>query len=577
MLPAMIMRGMSVLLRLLLPVALLWLAIVPASGAALSPRASSVRFDMAVTGKASVMRSHAGMQQVRLWLDRQPSVSRSSGGRDGTTISIYFRDGFHTGILWPRAHSHTRIRPSVLVSPVNRVNRMLQTGRRAIVLEPFRTELQLGPDAGASETSALQAAGYKVDTFSDAGVNVDVMKTLGTYNVVYDDTHSGVNEYGEGVVATGQVYNANTDLEQYMHEFSVMPVAVAGSPLLFYGVLSRFVQSHMDAFPPESIVFWNGCDMLRASRVWTALQQKGVVAMVSWDGEVLPSDAVDSAGTFFGALSSGADVIHAMAAVRSAGQGTSHVDGQAIARLDFVGEGRATLSGLLSPEQPTPAMIASPTALPPTSNPTPTTTPLPVSTATLTPGANVPLPNPTVRVYREPGKPHMRVVQIRSAPNALITLHVRYAGGFVARATVRADSSGAATYRYRQRPNAVSPASRTMRVDVRVTAFGRVAAVTVTSRADYAPLDLFLSLRSPRTLWVRGDREGRLTVKESLAARGGDGQQVRLPARRWISLRLSARASAPVWRPGACVIGTLRHGATTATSRLCTPSFSRST
>jgi len=577
MLPAMIIRGMSVLLRLLLPVALLWLALVPASGAALPARASSVRFDIAITGKASVMRAHDGVRQVRLWLDRQPSVSGSSVGRDGTTISIYFHDGLHTAVLWPRMPSYSGIRRGVLAPSMNRLHRMLQTGRRAIVLEPFRTELQLGPDAGASETSALQAAGYNVDTFSNAGVTVDVMKTLGAYNVVYDDTHSGVNEYGEGVVATGQVYNANPDLEPYMHEFSVMPVAVAGSPLLFYGVLSRFVQSHIDAFPPESIVFWNGCDMLRASRVWTALQQKGVVAMVSWDGEVLPSDAVNSAGTFFGALSSGADVVHALTAVRSAGQGTSQVDGQAVARLDFVGEGRATLSGLLSPEQPTPPMIASPTALPPTFTPTPTTTPLPVSTATPMPVANVPLPNPTVRIYREPGKTRIRVVLIRSAPNALVTLRVRYAGGFIVRATVRADSSGAATYRFRQRPNAVSPVSRTMQVDVRVTANGRVAAATVTSRADYAPLDLFLSLRSPGMLWVRGDRNGRLTVKESPAARGGHVQQVRLPARRWISLTLRTRVSAPLWRPGECVIGTLRHRPTTATSRLCMSSFSRST
>jgi len=573
MLPAMIIRGMSVLLRLLLPLALLWLALVPASGAVLLPRTSNVLFDMAVTGKASVMRSYAGVRQVRLWLDRQPSVSRSSVGRDGATISIYFRDGFHTAILWPRVPSRTRIRPSVLASSVNRVNRMSQTGRRAIVLEPFRTELDLGPDAGESETSALQAAGYTVDNYSDAAVTVDVMKTLGTYNVVYDDTHSGVNEYGEGVIATGQVYNSNPDLEPYIHEFSVMPVAVAGSPLLFYGVLSRFVQSHVDPFPSASIVFWNGCDMLRASRVWMALQQKGVVAMVSWDGEVLPLDAVNSAGTFFGALSAGADVIHALAAVRSVGQGTSHVDGQSFARLGFVGEGRATLSGLLSPEQPTPAMVVSPTTLPPTFTPTLQ----PVSTATSTPDANVPLPKPMVRIYREPGSAGIRVVQIRSTPTARVTLEVRYAGGFVARATVHTDSSGAATYRYRQRPNAVSPASQTMQIHVRVTAHGHAVAVAVRTRADYAPLDLFLSLRSPKVLWVRGEREGRLTVTESPATRGGYVQQVRLPGRRWVSLRLRAAASAPVWRSGECVIGTLEHGNTTATSRLCTPSFSLGT
>src|SRR5260370_34245960 len=56
---------------------------------------------------------------------------------------------------------------------------------RALVLEPFATQLGLGPGAGDPEVSKLQAAGFDVTELHDTAVTVQVMATFWQYNVIY--------------------------------------------------------------------------------------------------------------------------------------------------------------------------------------------------------------------------------------------------------------------------------------------------------------------------------------------------------------------------------------------------------
>lgn len=325
---------------------------------------------------------------VARWLHHQTDVSAVAVGPDRATIAISFRDGAELAIL-PRS------RPTLLplMRPASVPGSMVRdpgTAGRAIVLEPFATELGLGPTAGQDETNALTRAGFTVDVLRDAQVTVGTMATLSSYGAVYFQTHSGVLPDGDAVVVTGETDSA--PYADLYRDHSLIQAFVAGDPAkkLYNAITSHFVTGHMGTFPSGSIMFLNGCAVLSAPVFWKALQQQNVSALISWNGDVY-SSSNEVAGSFVTTrLVNGDSVSTAVDDARQAGVGFDVV-GDTVVHLGFSGDGAATFSAVLGRK-------ATPTPVPSTATPTlmPTATPTPLPTATKTARP----PSPAVKKHR---------------------------------------------------------------------------------------------------------------------------------------------------------------------------------
>ncbi|GAC1445393.1 MAG: hypothetical protein NVSMB52_06370 [Chloroflexota bacterium] len=312
-------------------------------------------------------------------------------GTDGKTVLVILAGGIHGAIL-----------PSSTYSPVQRDRHHFQrshsgasdaTGvKHAIVLEPFATQLKLGAGAGNIEAGDLRYAGYAVDSASNQAVTVQTMGTLWKYDVVYMLTHSGVNQYGEGVIATGQLAHHEPEMDPLIKEGSVYVVGVVGSTQYYYGILTGFIRNHEPPLPAHALWFLNGCSLLQSTLLWNALSNKGAGAMVGWDGEGTAPDDSAAAAEFFGNMIRGKSVAEAVAGVIAAGYGTSTSPGF-VAHFGFTGDGNLRLADH-NPQTATPTLTpvplpsntpsatdtATPTSMP-TSTPDPTATTQPTSTS----------------------------------------------------------------------------------------------------------------------------------------------------------------------------------------------------
>ncbi len=334
---------------------------------------------------------------VAHWLRHQTDVSAAAVGPDHATIAISFRDGAELAIL-PATLPHARPTFLPLMRPASSAGSIAHdpgaTGR-AIVLEPFATELGLGPTAGQDEANALMRAGFTVDVLRDAQVTVGTMGTLSSYGAVYFQTHAGVLPDGDAVVVTGQ-----TDSAPYgdlYRDHSLIQAFVAGDPakILYNAITSHFVTGHMGTFPSGSIMFLNGCAVLNAPVFWKALQQQNVSALISWNGDVY-SSSNEVAGSFVTTkLVNGDSVSAAVDDARQSGVGFDVV-GDTVVHLGFSGDGAATLSAVLGRK-------ATSTPVPPTSTPTPA----PTATPTLVPTAT-PTPLPTATKTARPTSPTVK-------------------------------------------------------------------------------------------------------------------------------------------------------------------------
>ncbi|HZU11542.1 MAG TPA: hypothetical protein VFB58_01780 [Chloroflexota bacterium] len=276
-------------------------------------------------------------------------------GLDGRTITV--RVGGREIAILPSSVTTQPLRRHGLSSRLRRQD--TPTSRRAIVLEPFATELDLGSNAGVPEVQALQSLGYTVTALRDSAVSLATMATLAQYSVVYMETHSGVLSSGDAVVATAQT--DTTGLDALFHDGSVIQVTVAGDPTkkLYIGITGKYVTQHLNAFPTRSLVYLNGCAVLAAPLFWSALQARGVSTLVSWDHDAIDSTEDEAARLVFEDLAAGNTVVTAVNAARANGLGTSFVDGTQ-ARLGFLGAGSLTLAApaVLPADTPT----ATPTA-----------------------------------------------------------------------------------------------------------------------------------------------------------------------------------------------------------------------
>lgn len=339
--------------------------------------------DRAIGARAAQMAAH-GPSAALHWLAGRRAVAHSALGADGVTIEVVFRDGAAIGIL-PRpslSERHRAAWPIHRALPAEWAAADPAQGR-AVVLEPFASELGLGAEAGQDEANILSRQGFHVDILRNAAVTVAAMSTLSQYSFVYFQTHAGLLPNGDAVVATGE-----TDTAPYatlFQDHSLMQVFVAGDPTktLYDAVTSNFVTYHLNTFPSHSILFLNGCAVLGAPLFWQALQEKNADALISWDADV-DASVNEAAGAFvLDRLGAGDTVSADIANAAVAGEGIS-VSGQQVAHLGYLGDGSDTLEAALSglAPRPTVSSTASPTPVP-TATAAPTRTLLPTPTPTI--------------------------------------------------------------------------------------------------------------------------------------------------------------------------------------------------
>lgn len=245
-------------------------------------------------------------------------------------------------------------------------------GAEALVLEPFATSLNLGPDAGSAEVYDLRALGYNVTRRLDSEVDMGTMGMLSHYAVVYWETHAGVLPNGDAVIATGQTDTQG--LAPLFGDHSLIQVFVAGDPAktLFVAITGEYIRLHLTDFPTHALMYLNGCSVLAAPVLWNDLQARRVETLVSWNHDAVDVIEEAAADLVFGRFTSGDTVAQAVSAADAAGlYSSSPTTGDA--HLGFEGNGALTLSRDASPT-PTAAPTAMPTPAP---TATPTVPPLP--------------------------------------------------------------------------------------------------------------------------------------------------------------------------------------------------------
>jgi hypothetical protein len=459
--------------------------------------------DARVLSRASLQRGHDAPKLVI----RQPAVVSASIGNDHQTVDVRFRDGMRAAIL-PRLQRYVAVQR---LAPLARsaAPTKVPSAPQAAVWEPFAAELGLGPNAGDVEVQQLQAAGFAVDQKYDTNVTIAQLATLSRYNVVYMHTHSGVSSGGDGVVASGELANGDPAVAPYLQDGSVITVGVAGSSQQYYGITSKFISAHEGTFPANSLLFLNGCALLRATTFWQALHARGAASLVSWDQNAAAKDDYLSAAAFFNVMGGGQSVSSAISTLRAAGYGASSDNGVS-ATLGYIGDGSVTLrsaavGGSVNPTSPPTTNTPSPSA---TSTPIPvatstrTATPAPAPAATSTPVSthpSIPALVSLVSVVKPGAMQHISVQHL--TPATTVQLRVSFPNGDVSGSRVTADATGRAQFSFIQSGSMLTRQSRTAVVEVTSTTASGTATTTLHYTIAYGTVDV---VAHPRTLSVGG-------------------------------------------------------------------------
>ncbi|HEX8919616.1 MAG TPA: hypothetical protein VF898_14020 [Chloroflexota bacterium] len=390
---------------------------------------------------------------------------------------------------------------------------------RALVLEPFATQLGPGANAGDPEIQDLKAAGFQVDYLYDNQVTVQAMTTMSQYNVVYMRVHSDPTQTGDGVVATGQVVtNADdTVLAPMIQDGSIVKVKVSTatgeSTESYYAITSAFLQKHTGQFPHDSVLFINGCAILKAAAFALAAQKQGVGVIVSWNNEAQDFDTYINGAALFAQMDQGLSVDAAIKALQAAGLGSSHPQGQDIATLGFIGDGTITLARAAAGVPAAPNTVTPvPTKSPATAQPSPTGT----ATATATP-TTVAGPPLTVQLKPRVKPGTKQVVVIRSSPDTILHIRITFPDGEERTATTATDQSGVARYTFVQRPNRITRADLQATVIVQAVRNGATTTQSASYRIGWGMVDVSVLPRQQAVgkrvkIWVHSHARSLVTI-----------------------------------------------------------------
>jgi hypothetical protein len=235
--------------------------------------------------------------------------------------------------------------------------------RRALVLEPFGSEIGDALGTGQDVVRALQQAGFAVTVKRDGQVTVPLMRNLARYSFVYISTHAGPLPDNDAAIATGDTRQKPYAPYLVNYTLAQMRISRKGVKQLFDAVTGLFIRVYDGKFSKHTIIFLNTCNALDMPLFWKFLKKSGVGTLISWHHHVASGDADRAAESMFRALGDGYTVAQAVSITTSSGAGTSLV-GKKIGWLSFSGEGSNSLYRAAVSKGPTPSPIPSPTLTP---------------------------------------------------------------------------------------------------------------------------------------------------------------------------------------------------------------------
>jgi hypothetical protein len=214
--------------------------------------------------------------------------------------------------------------------------------RRALVLEPFATDLGDATGPGETIPSALTHAGFAVTTLRDSQVTVPTMLTLSQYSFIYISTHAGPLPNNDAAISTADT--RHQPFAQYLNNYSMaeMKITSQGTLKYFDAVTGRFIHKYDGPFPGHTIVFIASCNTLDMPLFWHYLQQSGVVTLIGWHHHVDIVESDHAAEAIFDAFSKGATVSQAVAYATAKGYGNAPY-GKIKGWLSYEGDGSVTL------------------------------------------------------------------------------------------------------------------------------------------------------------------------------------------------------------------------------------------
>jgi hypothetical protein len=412
-------------------------------------------------------------------------------------VDVRFRDGVDGAILPAFGSERAPSTVRAFVSRRSQLNGDPSSGR-ALVLEPFATD-QIGTHDADLEINVLRANGFQIDYLADQDVTVAEMANLWKYNVIYMHTHAGVNQWGYGVIATGQVADNDPSVTPLLQNGSVMVTGVDGSSQLYYGILGPYVEQYEGQFPANSLFYLDTCDLGHADKMWDDFSAKGVGALVTWDGHSELRDETAAAQAFFAAMGGGNTVLDALHAVHQQGLDTSTSQGK-VAKLGYFGDGYVTLHG-----RATGAPTATP--VPPTSTATPASQATATATAspTAVPRRGARLLQVQLRAHVQPGATQLLTVQ--TSPSTPISVRVTFPNGDRLSGQTLSDGAGRSQYSFLQKASEITHTSRIARVVVTAGSTGDTSRTTATYRIGFGSVDVSAEPRAQSPgksvrLWV---------------------------------------------------------------------------
>lgn len=209
---------------------------------------------------------------------------------------------------------------------------------RALVLEPFATDLGDGATTGQIVANELTSAGYAVTVLSDQQVTVPVMFNLSRYSFIYISTHVGPLPDNDAAIATGDT--RHQPYASYLANYTLaeMKISHGGALKYFDAVTGLFIHRYVGTFSPHTIVFLNSCNALDMPLFWHYLQRSGVGTLISWHHHVTANDSDRAAEVMLGAMAKGQSVSQALATTKAAGAATSVIKNKT-GTLNFMGDG----------------------------------------------------------------------------------------------------------------------------------------------------------------------------------------------------------------------------------------------
>ncbi|HEY6802079.1 MAG TPA: choice-of-anchor X domain-containing protein [Pyrinomonadaceae bacterium] len=269
--------------------------------------------------KQRMLGDKAARTSVVTNLRQQSNVSDAGISSDGQTIWIRYKNGLEANILTGPPNTKGGGRKSTLLnnlpfspissgSPCECNGNTSQTKSKPLVLAPFFEHFT--PYDESDEISKLLSTtclestyGGQVRTIKNSAANVDTMKNLYQYNVIYISTHGGVDSHDQVEIATGEKATIISQIKRFpdwlMGRITAVQTSDGGS---YWAINPKFVNYYAKGRFNNSVVYLSACLTFgsdgRNQTLADTFKNNGASVYMGWQ-ESVGSDFAYSTGIAF--------------------------------------------------------------------------------------------------------------------------------------------------------------------------------------------------------------------------------------------------------------------------------------